>query len=117
MVQQQFELDPFTNTLFLLCGRRRNRIKGLYWERDEFILLHKRLEQGAYQWPRPENEVKKRIESCQPKAHREVTGLSMIWDLFKKGRDCAQATKWRWRQDKRRLQKCLKLFGIHHYPQ
>ena len=23
MVQQQFELDPFTNTLFLFCGRKR----------------------------------------------------------------------------------------------
>ena len=37
MVQQQFELDPFTNTLFLFCGRRRDRIKGLYWEKDGFI--------------------------------------------------------------------------------
>lgn len=45
MVQQQFELDPFTNTLFLFCGRRRDRIKGLYWEKDGFILLYKRLEQ------------------------------------------------------------------------
>ena len=33
MVQQQFHLDPFTNTLFLFCGRRRDRIKALYWER------------------------------------------------------------------------------------
>ena len=41
MVQQQFELDPFTNTLFLFCGRRRDRIKGLYWEKDGFILLYK----------------------------------------------------------------------------
>ena len=39
LVQQQFELDPFTNTLFLFCGRRRDRIKGLYWEKDGFILL------------------------------------------------------------------------------
>ena len=31
LVQQQFALDPFTNTLFLFCGRRRDRIKGLYW--------------------------------------------------------------------------------------
>lgn len=54
MVQQQFQLDPFTNTLFLFCGRRRDRIKGLYWERDGFILLYKRLEQGSYQWPRTE---------------------------------------------------------------
>ena len=30
LVQQQFELDSFTNTLFLFRGRRRNRIKGLY---------------------------------------------------------------------------------------
>ena len=32
IVQQQFSLDPFTNTLFLFCGRRRDRIKALYWE-------------------------------------------------------------------------------------
>ena len=57
LVQQQFKLDPFTNTLFLFCGRRRDRIKGLYWEKDGFILLYKRLEQGAYQWPRSESEV------------------------------------------------------------
>ena len=30
IVQQEFSLDPFTNTLFLFCGRRRNRIKALY---------------------------------------------------------------------------------------
>jgi len=58
IVQQQFQMDPFTNTLFLFCGRRRDRIKGLYWEGDGFILLYKRLEQGVYQWPRSENEVK-----------------------------------------------------------
>ena len=40
MVQQEFELDPFTNTLFLFCGRRRDRIKGQYWEGDGFILLY-----------------------------------------------------------------------------
>ena len=39
LVQQQFALDPFTNTLFLFCGRRRDRIKGLYWEKDGFILF------------------------------------------------------------------------------
>ena len=66
LVQQQFELDPFTNTLFLFCGRRRDRIKGLYWEKDGFILLYKRLEQGAYQWPRSESEV----EAVQKEAVR-----------------------------------------------
>ena len=81
MVQQRFKPDPFTNTLFLFCGRRRDRIKGLYWEKDGFILLYKRLERGAYQWPRRENEVRWLMEGLkieQPKAHRPVVGLSMV---------------------------------------
>ena len=45
LVQQQFEHDPFTNTLFLFCGRRKDRIKGLYWDGDGFLLLYKRLEE------------------------------------------------------------------------
>lgn len=49
IVQQQFELDPFINTLFLFCGRRRDRIKVLYWEGDGFVLLYKRLESGSFQ--------------------------------------------------------------------
>ena len=86
---QQFELDPFTNTLFLFCGRRRDRVKGLYWEGDGFILLYKRLEQGVYQWPRSESEVRsltpqqyrwlmEGLKIEQPKAHHPVSGLSMI---------------------------------------
>lgn len=39
LVQQQFDMDPFTNSLFLLCGRRRDRIKVLYREGNGFVLL------------------------------------------------------------------------------
>ena len=39
LVQSQFQLDPFTNTLFLFCGRRKDRIKALYWEGNGFVLL------------------------------------------------------------------------------
>lgn len=89
LVQQQFRLDPFTNTLFLFCGRRRDRMKALYWEGDGFTLLYKRLEQGVYQWPRSEQEVRELspqqyrwlmegLKVEQPKAHRPVAGLSMI---------------------------------------
>ena len=89
IVKQQFELDPFTNTLFLFCGRRRDRIKGLYWEGDGFILLCKRLEQGAYQWPRSGTEARtlsqqqyrwlmEGLKIEQPKAHKKVSGLRII---------------------------------------
>lgn len=56
--QQQFHLDPFFNTLFLFCGRHRNRMKALLWEGDGFILLYKRLENGSFKWPRSEAELK-----------------------------------------------------------
>lgn len=33
------------DTLYLFCGRKSDRIKGLVWEKDGFFLLYKRLEQ------------------------------------------------------------------------
>lgn len=59
LVEQQFHLDPFSNSLFVFCGRRRDRIKALLWEGDGFVLLYKRVEDGAYQWPRDRQEMQK----------------------------------------------------------
>lgn len=89
VVQESFALDPFTNTLFLFCGRRKGRIKGLLWEGNGFLLLYKRLETGSFQWPRTGEEARQLtpqqyrwlmegLSIDQPKAHRPITGLSMI---------------------------------------
>ena len=67
MVQQSFQLDPFGRSLFLFCGKRRDRIKALYWEGDGFLLLYKRLESGNYQWPRTQEQV------------RQVSGQQFRW--------------------------------------
>lgn len=58
IVQSSFHLDPFTDSLFLFCGKRCDRIKALYWEGDGFVLLYKRLERGGFQWPRSVEEVR-----------------------------------------------------------
>ena len=89
MVQQQFNLNPFTNTLFLFCGRRRDRIKALYWEGNGFVLLYKRLESGSFQWSQRDSEVRaltpqqyrwlmEGLSVDQPKAHRSVKGLEIV---------------------------------------
>ena len=58
VVQEQFHLDPFSSSLFLFCGKLRDRMKVLLWESDGFVLLYKRLENGNFKWPRKESEVK-----------------------------------------------------------
>ncbi len=32
IIGQKFQLDLFTDSLFLFCGRRRNKLKALLWE-------------------------------------------------------------------------------------
>ncbi len=58
IVQQTFQLNPFQNSLFLFCGRRRDRMKALYWEGDGFVLLYKRLESGRFHWPKNTEAVR-----------------------------------------------------------
>lgn len=58
IVSQQFKLNLFSDSLFLFCGRRRDRLKALLWEGDGFIMLYKRLENGRFNWPRNEQEVR-----------------------------------------------------------
>lgn len=58
MIKNNFKLDPFQkNILFLFCGKRSDRIKGLVWEGDGFLLLYKKVERGGYSWPRTTSEA------------------------------------------------------------
>ena len=85
IIQQQFQLDLFSSSAFLFCGRRRDRLKVLLWEEDGFLLLYKRLENGKFTWPRNEQEVRdltheqyiwlmQGLSVDQPKAIKKITG-------------------------------------------
>ena len=59
LIKFQFQLEPKDrNTLFLFCGRKSDRIKVLLWEGDGFLLLYKRIEIGAFSWPRSASEAR-----------------------------------------------------------
>ena len=57
IVQQNFQLDPFSNALFIFCGRRHDRLKALLWRGDGFLLLYKRLDNGRFRWPQKQEYV------------------------------------------------------------
>ena len=51
IVENNFDLDPFSGHLFVFCNRSRNIMKILYWDRNGFCLWHKRLEKDRFKWP------------------------------------------------------------------
>ena len=43
LVTEELEQDPFSDSLFLFCNRKRTILKGLYWDRNGFWLLSNQL--------------------------------------------------------------------------
>lgn len=51
MVATVFELDLFSESLFVFCNRGRDKIKILRWDCNGFWLYYRRLERGHFDWP------------------------------------------------------------------
>lgn len=61
--------------LFLFCGRRFDRIKGLLWQSDGFVLLYKRFESGSLSWPRTTQEA---AELTKEQYYYLILGLNSL---------------------------------------
>lgn len=57
IAQQVLGLDPFSGAAFVFRARRADRIKVLIWDGTGMVLMHKRLEVGAFVWPQVRNGV------------------------------------------------------------
>lgn len=76
IIKFSFQLDPYEkDILFLFCGRRSDRIKGLVWEGDGFLLLYKRLELGGFSWPRTKEEA---LEITPEQYQALMQGLEIV---------------------------------------
>lgn len=76
IIGNKYHQDPFEKgTLFLFCGRRSDRIKGLLWMGDGFLLLYKRFEAGSLSWPRTTEEA---AELTEEQFHYLMLGLNPL---------------------------------------
>lgn len=59
LVRLTYGLDPLEEgTLFLFCGVKKDRIKGLLFEGIGFCLFTLRLSDGRFQWPNTPDEAR-----------------------------------------------------------
>lgn len=55
LVRSQFAEDPLSGSMYVFFSRRGDRVRLLYWDRDGYVLIMKRLEKGIFKTPwRPE---------------------------------------------------------------
>ncbi|MFX4303375.1 IS66 family insertion sequence element accessory protein TnpB [Alicyclobacillus tolerans] len=90
LVQESFQLDPFSPAVFAFCNRERDKLKLLYWEHNGFWLFYRRLERGRFEWPgardcktllitrRELNWLLDGLPLNQPKAHPKVTAKKVV---------------------------------------
>lgn len=63
IVTQQFGRELREDSLFLFCGRRTDRIKTLYYSGDGYVLLYKRLNNGAFMYQKVTFQSYQQIEN------------------------------------------------------
>ena len=51
IVRQEMGLAPLGGGIFVFFSRNRQSVKILRWDRDGFVLYHKRLERGTFEMP------------------------------------------------------------------
>lgn len=51
LVRSLWRADPYSGTLFVFFGRRRDRVKILFFSAGGFVVYYKRLERGHFSMP------------------------------------------------------------------
>jgi transposase len=51
LVRRHIGGDPLSESWFVFHGKKNDRLKILYWDRDVYALWYKRLEAGTFQFP------------------------------------------------------------------
>lgn len=75
LVRLAYGLDPLEEgTLFLFCGVKKDRLKGLIFEGIGFCLLTIRLTDGRFQWPNTPDEAR---DITMEQYHRLMDGFAV----------------------------------------
>ncbi len=57
LVRDTMGADPFSGTVYVFRAKRADRVKLVFWDGTGVVLVAKRLEEGAFRWPRIKDGV------------------------------------------------------------
>ncbi len=52
LIVEQLQLNPQDKYLFLFCNQSRNKLKGIYFDKNGFVMVYKRLEKKKFYFPK-----------------------------------------------------------------
>jgi transposase len=67
--------DPLSGSLFVFRNKSAQRVKILWWDRDGLAIYYKRLERGAFQFPRSSGTA---VEITRDQLLRLLSGLDIV---------------------------------------
>lgn len=65
LVTEHLNINPQESYLFLFCNQQRNKIKGIYWHKNGFVMIYKRLERKKFYIPKQFKDNKLEITHQQ----------------------------------------------------
>jgi transposase len=65
IVRSQFAEDPLSGAMYVFFTRRGDRVRVLYFDRDGYVLVTKRLEKGVYRVPWENAEGRVAVEAAE----------------------------------------------------
>ncbi len=65
LVRSQFAEDPLSGSMYVFFSRRADRVRVLYFDRDGYVLITKRLEKGFYRVPWSAEQGRVVIEAAE----------------------------------------------------
>jgi transposase len=51
IIYYEYELDPYSNALFIFCNKARDKLKIIHYDTNGFWLYYKRLDTSRFKWP------------------------------------------------------------------
>lgn len=64
LVRSELSQDPLSGSMYVFFSRRADRVRVLYWDRDGYVLITKRLEKGVFKTPWPPKQGHLVIEAA-----------------------------------------------------